>query len=94
MKWVTRDGTRVSIKDMSDTHLRNARALVIRKRQEARQRVDDGYAFLCSLNGEAAIDHCESAIASAESRAHDIAEWADAWTVAFNKELERRGVSR
>ena len=62
-KWTTRDGTKVRICDMTDTHLSNAIKYLERLHQ---QTIADGYGVLSMMQGEMAITSIEAEIESLE----------------------------
>ena len=59
--WKTKDGRKVRICDMTDSHLDNTIALLRRLATEVtHETISEGYSVLNSLSGEIAIDAVES----------------------------------
>jgi len=68
--WTMRDGTRIRVRDMADSHLLNTIRFVERAADRKRaELVADGYAAMASLNGEMAQYICEGEIHAVEASA-------------------------
>lgn len=91
-RWVMKDGTKVRIEDMSNTHIINSINLMERKAREMYSEVEHSmWSVYGSLQGEMAIDSMENEINSL-----DKGGWENILPSVYYdlcKELERRGVS-
>ena len=63
-KWTQKDGTKIRICDMSDSHLVSTIKMLKRSHQAT---ISAAYSFESTLSGEMACDAMESEIASLES---------------------------
>ena len=55
MMWTQRDGTKIAIRKMSDQHVKNAAAMVLRVAEAKRESlVLDGYRIASTVQGEMA----------------------------------------
>jgi len=67
--WKTKDGRKIPVPDMDDSHLCNAIAMLRRNARCAlNAEINAAYACLSSVQGEAASDACESDIHMLEKR--------------------------
>ena len=83
MKWKTKDGRELDIKNMETSHIKNCIRMVERNLERA---VGQGCSFMSGLQGEMAIDCVEHKISCMESEADEIIG-------EFKKELTTRGIS-
>ena len=73
--WITKEGNRIRICDMSDTHLINSILLLERIAEIFCQReIEDGFNLLSILQGECAIDTVESRLDMLEDYGKDASE--------------------
>ena len=73
--WKTKDGHKIRICDMSDSHLLNAiRMLEKMTDTKESQLISDGYNALCCVSGEMAIMHIESDLDDLERNGLDVVE--------------------
>jgi hypothetical protein len=86
-KWTCRDGTKVRVKDMTTSHIKNAMAMLRRAEFYA---IDSGWELLATVHGEMAADAIEQEVLSAEEEG--IPEFQE-WIGVFAEELLRRGES-
>ena len=92
-EWTQRDGTKIAIADMTDSHLRNALRLVHRQIEEHRlSEIGAAYAFASGLRGEMAIDSMDSAIARMENATVIEIMAADDTVDALMDEARRRNL--
>jgi hypothetical protein len=88
-RWTMRDGTKVRLEDMTNSHLRNSIALLERKAQECfPDAVSSGYELLSYLQGEMAIEYVEGDLDRLEKKG-----WEGMLPEAYyhmGEELERR----
>ena len=89
--WRTARGDEIPVAKMADSHLFNALAHMRRalEHHEANRNHEllQAYGALSMLQGEAAIDAAESAIAAMESEDYDSTEEACGWIRAFEAEI-------
>lgn len=68
MIWVQKDGTKIEMSEMTDTHLKHALALVERKISRVTEEVSDAWGFAGSCRGEMASYYAEGAASNTEQR--------------------------
>lgn len=92
--WTTKNGTKLRICDMGDSHLVNAIKLCQRKAaSELTEEIGAAYGVLAGLNGEMAQFYCEQDIARMEESHPD--DFLESFPL-FEKlclEAERRGIN-
>lgn len=83
--WTMRDGSKIRIKDMTDSHLINCMAMMKRTHDN---RIDMAMSGAAGLSGELATYYAEQEIGNmAESPAYTFDIYAD-----FEEEARRRGI--
>ena len=92
-EWTQRDGTKIAIANMTDSHLRNTLRLVHRKIEKHRlSEIGAAYAFASTLGGEMACDAMDSTIARMEDATVIELMAADDTADALMDEARRRNL--
>ena len=95
MVWTTRDGTRMKLSEMTESHLENALAFVERSlKRQLQQEINALWALSSMLHGEMALDHVESVLNDLESKSIDNLLWESPeyralWEELLNRQMER-----
>lgn len=88
--WTMRDGTKIPVTEMTDSHLANAIALCERNAESFRQSaIHSGYQMLSMLQGEQAIYSVESELDRLEEGEFDLYEESESYAALID-EQERR----
>lgn len=94
LQWATRDGTKIPIAEMTNTHLRNAIHYMEKfAEDQLGHEIAGGYVAMSMLQGEMSLYNC--AIAIAELEELDTYEYlmTDRMYVSLLKEAKRRGMA-
>lgn len=83
--WTTKDGTKLRIRSMETSHIRNCIRILERYHKNELMK---GYAAIDGLRGEMAVESAETAIRDIEENGFN--DEADEFIFAFEQELERR----
>jgi len=83
--WKTKDGTKIKIKDMESSHIKNCIRMLERCHEHEKYL---GWTAIGGLTGEMAIEAAETAMLSLEENGFN--DRADEFIFAFEQELERR----
>lgn len=86
--WITKAGEEIQIEDMTDDHLRNARAMLERKQLESRQTLEEAWPAMLSFRGDMAQYYANQDIERLEAYSFRVSSFID----AFSAELKRRGL--
>lgn len=88
--WTTKEGKKIKIKDMEDSHLLNTIAMLERllKQKEA-QAITDGYWMLGFLNGEMALESVENNLNHLEEEGLDIIDEFPIYEHLQNEAIKR-----
>jgi hypothetical protein len=87
--WTTKDGTKLKIRNMETSHIKNCIRMLERYHENERAL---GWGAIGGLSGEMAIEAAESAMLSLEENGFE--DKADEFIFAFEQELERREEER
>ena len=88
--WTMRDGTKIPVTEMTDSHLDNAIALMERNSERYRQgAINSGYQMLGFLHGEQAIYSVECELSRLENGEFDLYDESESYR-ALVDERERR----
>jgi len=83
--WKTKDGTKIKIKDMESSHIKNCIRMLERCHEHEKYLA---WTATGGLTGEMAIEAAETAMLSLEENGFN--DRADEFIFAFEQELERR----
>jgi hypothetical protein len=86
--WTVKDGTKVKIKNMKTSHIRNCIRMLGRCHDAL---LLQAYSAIDGLHGEMAIECAEDAVATIEE--NGFGDNADEFLFAFEEELRRREVT-
>ena len=83
--WTTKDGTKIKIKDMESSHIKNCIAML---EKYHRQEEELGWMAIGGLHGDMAIEAAENAMLNLEENGFE--DKAEEFIFSFEQELERR----
>lgn len=86
--WKTKDGRKIAVNDMSDSHILNAHRFMRSRLADSSHILSRAWSFLASLQGEMAQECMEREIYVMEDREAII----NCWIWVFEEELDRRSL--
>ncbi len=92
LRWTQKNGQKVALDDMTDSHIRNCMRMLERGSARDSREVNAAYGFLSMLQGEYAIYYTEGDISRLEDEVSQRECARRLWCAAFTRELRKRGL--